>query len=110
MNNPYVIVQHDFETDQWINIPLFRTLQPYKNPAWFMKHEDLKEIAIWNELNIMAMLPFLTYITLGVLIRISTGMLNKCNVDEETKMLLHDNMVKLINSEFAKEQTKDLPF
>lgn len=77
---------------------------------WFIHHKDVESVLIWIYENIVINLKDLTYITLNVLIRISTGLLNKCNLDKNLKIQLHLQLVKKIQERFCYEMNKDLPF
>lgn len=77
---------------------------------WFNRHKDVEQVLTWIYENIVMKLKDLTYITLNVLIRISTGLLNKCNLDKDLKIQLHLQLVKKIQEEFCYEMNKDLPF
>ena len=50
------------------------------------------------------------YRTLSVLIRIATGMLNKCNIPKELQIMYHDNMVKNLKDEYDRIVMSGLPF
>ena len=65
---------------------------------------------IWICKNIILQLDLLNHITLGVLIRIATGMLNKIDIPKGNKLILHEHMVKNIQNEYFKIITESLPF
>lgn len=110
-NNVFVHFCYDFIRKEWYTIPRFRSMSPYKNPKWFINHPELVDICDWVELNILHNIESLTYITLGVLIRIATGMLYKCtSIDDPTKTILHHNMITFVYDQYSKSLTKDLPF
>lgn len=50
------------------------------------------------------------YKTLNVLIRIATGMLNKCNIPKEIQIMFHDNMVDNLQIESNNVILSELPF
>ena len=52
----------------------------------------------------------LTYTTLGVLVRISTGMIFKCELSKDDKIALHDNLIRNVYDMFYKRMDDELPF
>lgn len=108
--NPFLVYSHNFVTKKEEIIPRFRSLSPYKTPAWFFKHDDLVDVSDWIEVNIFSCIPILTDTTISVLIRIATGMLNKCNLQKTTIIQLHQNLINNINSAFEKQLLSELPF
>lgn len=93
---------------------------PYPEPSVPWDISEAQKIAIYNPevtnvlnwvmVNIVIKLPYLNYKTLDVLIRIATGMLNKCNVPNEIKIMFHDNMVKNLHSVSTQITLAELPF
>lgn len=77
---------------------------------WLISHPDVEAVFIWTYENIILKLNSLTYITLDVLIRISTGMLNKCCIEKDLKIQFHDQIVRKIREDFCAEMLKELPF
>lgn len=75
-----------------------------------MKNDDIVNLLGWIHENIVMKLEDLTYITLNVLIRISTGFLNKCNIDKNTKIELHDTIVSQLRNRKSYLISEDLPF
>lgn len=71
---------------------------------------EVTKVLRWVMRNMVINLPDLRYKTLDVLIRIATGMLNKCNIPNEIKILFHDNMVKNLHSVSAQIMLSELPF
>ena len=108
--NPFLIQIHDCNKNIWVSVPRFRTMMPYKNPKFFVKHKELMDICDWVEINIFANMSFLTYTTLGVLVRISTGMLHKCSLPDDIIKQLDLNLVKNINKMYEKKLLSELPF
>ena len=77
---------------------------------WFNRHKDVEQVLIWIYENIVMVLKRLTYITLNVLIRISTGLLDKCDLDKNLKIQIHLQLVRKIQKDYCEEIYKDLPF
>ena len=75
-----------------------------------MKNEDFTEILAWVHEKIVFEIEDMTYITLDVLIRILTGLLNKCNIEMNTKIELHDIIVSQLRNRKFYLVDKDLPF
>lgn len=75
-----------------------------------MKNDDIVNLLGWIHENIVMELEDLTYITLNVLIRISTGLLNKCDIDKDTKIELHDTIVSQLRNRKSYLISEDLPF
>lgn len=71
---------------------------------------EVTKVLTWIRVNIIINLPCITYRTLDVLIRIATGMLNKCNIPEELQIMFHDNMVENLHSEHKEILLSELPF
>ena len=71
---------------------------------------EVTKVLRWVMRNMVIYLPDLRYKTLDVLIRIATGMLNKCDIPNEIKILFHDNMVKNLRSVSAQIVLSELPF
>lgn len=75
-----------------------------------MENEDFIEILAWVHEKIVFDIEDMTYITLDVLIRILTGLLNKCNIEMNTKIELHDIIVSQLRNRKFYLVDKDLPF
>lgn len=73
-------------------------------------HPEVTKVLTWINTKIVINLNVIDYKTLDVLIRIATGMLNKCNIPKETQILFHSNMVKNLKLEHEFIMTSDLPF
>lgn len=87
------------------------TMPEYRfDREWFIDHPDVEAVLFWMYENIILKLNSLTYITLDVLIRISTGMLNKCCIEKDLKIQFHDQIVRKIREDFCAEMLKELPF
>ena len=100
------------KTSKWSKFPIFRCFLPFKKNdlKWYLKHEDVVEVCIWIDMNIIVCLVSLIYITIGVLVRISMGMLWRCNIDKNTKLALHANLIYNIRKLYNEQINKDLPF
>lgn len=99
---------HDITFPIWktgVTIPEYRF-----DREWLISHPDVDELFLWIYENIILKLNSLTYITLDVLIRISTGMLNKCCIEKDLKIQIHDQVVRKIREDFCAEMLKELPF
>lgn len=77
---------------------------------YLMKQQDVVNLLGWIHENIVFELEYLTYITLDVLIRIATGLLNKCEIDDDTKIELHYIIVSQLRARKSYLISKDLPF
>ena len=64
----------------------------------------------WVNKNIVINISCIDYRTLYVLIRIATGMLNKCNIPKDLQIMLHDNVVRNLKSAHNDCIMSDLPF
>lgn len=71
---------------------------------------EVTKVLDWVNANIVIKLGTIDYKTMGVLIRIATGMLNKCNIPKSLQIMFHDNMVENLRSEHTSIVTSDLPF
>ena len=109
-DNPFLIYSFDVKKNQWEKIPRFRSMMPFKTITWFAKHNDLSNVCDWIEVNIYGNLEFIDYRTLDVLIRISTGMLYKCNISKQDASMLHYNLVINAKNAHFELSSKDLPF
>lgn len=109
--NELFLYEYDAENKK-TKAPVFRCFLPFKKNdlKWYLKHEDVVEVCWWIDVNIIECIPVLTYITIDVLVRISTGMLNKCNIDKETNIIMHDALVNNIHKLYKEQINKDLPF
>ena len=73
-------------------------------------NKDVHKVLIWITNKIVVNLSRLDYKTLDVLIRIATGMLNKCDIPKEVQIMFHDNMVENLTTEHADILLSELPF
>lgn len=64
----------------------------------------------WILSNILCELGRANYLTIGVLLRIATSKLNKLDLTEEEKLLIHTNMTRNIWNEFYRIENEELPF
>ena len=78
------------------------------------RNENLHNILIWVNEKITIMLGIADYRTIGVRMRIATGMLNKLvyekKLSDKLGKKIHDNFVTTINGELSAINTEDLPF
>lgn len=72
--------------------------------------QDIHKAIVWANRNIIIKLGVIEYRELDVLIRIFTGMLNKCKMDEGLLIILHDNFIKNIKEERKIIVFEGLPF
>lgn len=73
-------------------------------------NSEVTKVLSWVNTNIVIKLGIIDYKTTGVLIRIATGMLNKCNIPKEIQIMFHDNMVKNLQAEQSEIILSGLPF
>ena len=75
---------------------------------------ELRTIVRWVNRKIVLMLGIADYRTIGVRLRIATGMLNKLvyekRLSKEKASLIHDSLVFNLNGEISAINTQDLPF
>lgn len=71
---------------------------------------EVTSVLTWINTNIVIKLCDMTYKTKDVLVRIATGMLNKCNIPKEVQIMFHDNMVNNLDVELDEIIQSDLPF
>lgn len=64
----------------------------------------------WVNSRIVLQLGHADYRTIGVLLRIATGMLNKLDYPNEFKIKVHSEMVARVNSEMYRIALEELPF
>lgn len=93
---------------------------PYPQPELSWDISEVQKIATYNpevtkvlnwiKTKIIINLNSIDYKTLGVLIRIATGMLSKCNIPKEVQIMFHDNMVDNIMTEHTQVVLSELPF
>ena len=76
----------------------------------FLTNRDLENVLIWINKNIIVRLSKIDETTLGVLIRIATGMLNKVDIPKELSITLHNNMVENLKEEHKNMLLSQLPF
>lgn len=97
-----------------------RVFSPYPEPTkpWDISeaekvviyNQEVAKVLAWVMTRIVINLSKIDYRTLHVLIRIATGMLNKCDIPKELAIMFHDNMVENLNSEYNVCYTSELPF
>lgn len=72
---------------------------------------ELRTINEWIIKNIVLQMYRMTEATLGVLLRIATGMLNKCtSIDKDEKIRLHDHLCVKLKREYYEMVNESLPF
>lgn len=75
---------------------------------------DIKPLIKWVNTRIVLKLGIATYQTIGVRMRIATGMLNKLVYDRKVSrrlgIILHDTLISNLNDELSAINTEDLPF
>lgn len=78
------------------------------------RNDDLHNILVWVNKKIVLLLGLADYRTIGVRMRIATGLLNKLVYDGRLSVKLsnkiHHNFVTTINGELSEINTEDLPF
>ncbi len=78
------------------------------------RNDDLHSILVWVNKKIVLLLGLADYRTIGVRMRIATGLLNKLVYDGRLSAKLssriHHNFVTTINGELSEINTEDLPF
>jgi len=78
------------------------------------RNSDLHTWLVWMNRKITLQLGLVDYRTIGVRLRIATGMLNKQMYDgslsKKFNQLIHNNLVKNVEREMAAINTEDLPF
>lgn len=110
--NSLFLYEKDIVTNKVTKAPIFRCFLPFKKNdlKWYLKHKDILEVCIWVDVNIIENIEFLTYITVGVLVRIATGMICNCNIDNNTKIIMHTYLTNNIWESYKRQVEKDLPF
>ena len=71
---------------------------------------EVTKVLTWIKTKIIINLSRIDYKTMGVLVRIATGMLNKCNIPKCVQIMFHDNMVENLRKEHDAIVVADLPF
>lgn len=76
-----------------------------------MPHHDALMWLYWVNEKICLHIDYEDIKTIGVKIRIATGMLNKLeSLTDEEKIQIHSNLTRNINAEYQKIQVSRLPF
>ena len=73
-------------------------------------NSEVTKVLNWINSKIVINIASIDYKTLDVLIRIATGMLNKCNIPKKIQIMFHDNMVRNLQAEYTNIILSDLPF
>ena len=101
LNNTRAFVLNDGEVDDEVLYEIWR-------------NKDLQDFVRWFNKKIILILDYATYETIGVRLRIATGMLNKLvyegKLSVKLNMKIHDNFVATVSSESSKIRQEDLPF
>lgn len=94
-----------------VTINLNETFGPYP-PTFITNHMyvEMFDFNQWLLRNILGELGRASYLTVGVLLRIATSKLNKLDLTEEEKILIHTNMTSNIWNEFYRIEDEELPF
>lgn len=71
---------------------------------------EVTKVLTWIKTRIIINLGRIDYKTVWVLVRIATGMLNKCNIPKCVQIMFHDNMVENLRKEYGEIIMADLPF
>lgn len=73
-------------------------------------NQEVAQALAWIKTRIVINLSCIDYKTLHVLMRIATGMLNKCDIPKELAIMFHDNMVENLTREHTNVVLSELPF
>lgn len=94
-----------------VAINRYETFGPYP-PTFVTNHMyvEMFDFNQWIFRNILCELGRANYLTIGVLLRIATSKLNKLDLTEEEKLLIHTNMTSNIWNEFYRIENEELPF
>ena len=103
---PYVM-----QNSHLVMINRYETFGPYP-PTFITNHMyvEMWDFNKWLLRNILCELGRANYLTVGVLLRIATSKLNKLDLTEEEKLLIHTNMTSNIWNEFYRIENEELPF
>lgn len=71
---------------------------------------EVAQLLTWIKTKIIINLCHIDHKTLDVLIRIATGMLNKCDIPKDVKIMFHEHMVKNLRAEHNNIMLSTLPF
>lgn len=71
---------------------------------------EVTKVLSWIKTRIIINLVCIDYKTLDVLIRIATGMLNKCDIPKDVKIMFHEHMIKNLREEHKNIMLSTLPF
>jgi hypothetical protein len=78
------------------------------------RNKDLHGVLEWINKKITLRLGIADYRTIGVRMRIATGMLNKLvsegRLSRKMNITIHNNFITVINGELSAINTEDLPF
>ena len=108
------------EDNQYFLLNNTRLFGPYPQPnvPWDISEEqkivtyqhDVAHTNKWLLNEIFDKSALFNYKTLDVLMRIATGMLNKCSISKNLQIMFHDNMVKNLKTEYNNIVMSGLPF
>nr|DAQ57700.1 MAG TPA: hypothetical protein [Crassvirales sp.] len=76
----------------------------------FFHQLDFHRCFGWFTENVICDIKDINYKTLDVYIRIFTGMLNECKLNDELKVVIHTNLIKAIREFKMEKSLEDLPF
>lgn len=76
----------------------------------FFYQLDFNRCFDWFVQNVICDIKDITYRTLDVYVRIFTGMLNNCKMDDELKIIIHTNLIKATRDFKMEKSLEDLPF
>lgn len=121
LSEKYMLLRQKYENGETHIISCERAVfEPFPKPSvpWDISELEkevvydpkLRKLRIWVYKNIILQLDLLNHNSIGVLIRIATGMLNKTDIPKGDKLILHEHMVKNIRDEYFKIITESLPF
>ena len=78
------------------------------------RNKQLHDLLVWVNKKIILPIGIADYRTIGVRMRIATGMLNKLVIEEvvtpKLAAIIHNNFITIINGEISAINTEDLPF
>lgn len=73
-------------------------------------NKDLRNLLNWVNKSIVLNIGIIDYRTIGVRLRIFTGMLNKIQIQKDINIKIHQNVISNVNREMSDIATEDLPF
>lgn len=73
-------------------------------------HPQLRKLIEWINYNIVRTIDIDNLKTINVKLRIATGMLNKIDLDQISKIEIHSNLTRNIHTEYYAILESELPF